>query len=292
MTTSYIENDGLKICAKFLNKFIASDPLIDMSFDLESGLAAKQFYEKFKNDLKFLSCIYDKENLINFNNLVLFIALNFCSSSLYEDKNTLDIKIAKICLPKFEALIKENLDNLDNQTSIDEIFETHFAHLVPPVNPKGGKWDLPGVLKFDEIKPFLVDPNNIDELFKAHTNWINQCNFDYKDSKFDEKIFDLANEFYDGFISEPTFLSFIYDEENLINFKNLVFMIGEFFELSYDLKIKLAPQVAKIVHPKFLVSIKKGSGDFKNHKKLTYKEIFDLYFGFERMKSYYFLDNE
>jgi hypothetical protein len=140
MTTSYIENDGLKICAKFLNKFIASDPLIDMSFDLESGLAAKEFYEKFKNDLKFLSCIYDKEKLINF--------------------------------------------------------------------------------------------------------------------------------------------------------KNLVFIIGEFFELSYDLKIKLAPQVAKIVHPKFLVSIKKGSGDFKNHKKLTYKEIFDLYFGFERMKSYYFPDNE
>jgi hypothetical protein len=195
-------------------------------------------------------------------------------------------------LPKFEALIKENLDNLVNQTSIDEIFETHFAHLVAPKNPKSGKWDLPRIVTLAEIKPFFVDPNNIDELFKAHTNWINQCNFDYKDSKFDEKIFDLANEFYDGFISDPTFLSFICDEENLINFKNLVFMIGEFFELSYDLKIKLAPQVAKIVHPKFLVSIKKGSGDFKNHKKLTYKEIFDLYFGFERMKSYYFLDNE
>lgn len=105
MTTSYIENDGLKMCAEFLDKFIASDPLIDMSFDLESGLAAKQFYEKFKNDLKFLSCIYDKENLINFNNLALFIALNFHSSFLYDHEKTLHIKIAKICLPKFEAAI-------------------------------------------------------------------------------------------------------------------------------------------------------------------------------------------
>lgn len=292
MTTSYIENGGLKICAKFLDQFIASDPLIDMSFDLESGLAAKEFYEKFKNNLKFLSCIYDKENLINFNNLALFIALNFHSSFLYDDEMTLHIKIAKICLPKFEAAIKENLDNLDNQTGIDEIFETHFAHLVPPVNTNGGKWDLPSIMKFDEIKPFLVDPNDMDKLFEAHINWINQCNFDDKDSKFNEKIFDLANEFYNGFISETTFLSFIYDEENLINFKNLVFIIGEFFEFPYDLKIEIAPQVAKIVYPKFLVLIKKGIRDFKNHKKLTFKEIFDLYFSFERMKSYYFPDNE
>jgi hypothetical protein len=292
MTTSYIKNGGLKICAKFLNKFIASDPFIDMSFDLESDLAAKEFYEKFKNDLKFLSCVYDKENLINFNNLALFIALNSHSSFLCDDEKTLHIKIAKICLPKFEAAIKENLDNLDNQTSIDEIFETHFAHLVAPKNPRSGKWDLPNIMKYDEIKPFLVDHNNIDELFEAHTNWINECNFDDKDSKFDEKLFDLANKFYNEFASETTFLSFIYDEENLINFKNLVLFIGENFELSYDLKIRLAPQIAKLVYPKFLVLIKKGSGDFKNHKKLTFKEIFDLYFSFERMKSYYFSDNE
>lgn len=292
MTTKYIQNDGLKICAKFLNKFIASEPFIDMSFDLESGLAAKEFYEKFKNNLKFLSCIYDKENLINFNNLALFIALNFHSSFLDDDEKTLHIKIAKICLPKFEAAIKENLDNLETQTSIDEIFETYFAHLVPPANPKGGKSDLPDVLKYDEIKPFLVNSNNMDKLFEAHINWINHCNFDDKDSKFNEKIFDLANEFYNGFASETTFLSFIYDEENSINFKNLVLFIGEFFEFPYSLKIEIAPQVAKIVYPKFLVPIKKGIGDFKNHKKLTFKEIFDLYFSFERMKSYYFPDDE
>lgn len=152
------------------------------------------------------------------------------------------------------------------------------------------KPDFTGIVTRDEIKPFLVDPNDMDELFEAHINWINHCNFDDKDNKFNEKIFDLANEFYNGFASETTFLSFIYDEENLINFKNLVFIIGEFFEFPYSLKIEIAPQIAKLVYPKFLAPIKKGIGDFKNHKKLTFKEIFDLYFCFERMKSYYFPD--
>lgn len=91
---------------------------------------------------------------------------------------------------------------------------------------------------------------------------------------------DAALEIYNNFANpgEDLFLSFIYDTEKTINFKNLVFWIGEYYQLRQDQKIACAPQIAYAALPLLESYFKKY--DTKNLKaKVSFKQVYEAYFG-------------
>lgn len=170
---NYIDAEGLRIVTThWLKECLAKDNG-DARFDLEAAQAATEFFNEFKDKLPFLNFIYDEKATVNFNNLVLIIGLYFNRSlfSQTDKERILCPKIARACLPKFEALLKTQIDNLKEDVKLVEIFAFYFANKkYTSFDDRDCKYD-PSIAK--DIETYANSSSS--ERFQQYIKWVDQC---------------------------------------------------------------------------------------------------------------------